>query len=45
MCKKRKKKDKVIDTIECILIIGMSLAIFWGVLGILYMSILLSKIN
>lgn len=45
MFKKRKQKDEIINTLECILIVGMSLAIFWAVLGILYMSILLSKIN
>ena len=45
MCKKRKRKDEIIKTLECILIVGMSLAIFWVVLGILYMTILLSKIN
>lgn len=45
MCKKRKHKSEVISTLECILIVGMSLAIFWVVLGILYMAILLSDIN
>ena len=43
MCKKRKNKSEIINTLECILIVGMSLAIFGSVLGILYMTILLSK--